>query len=54
MPDAIELAEHCCKILVSGQEGTELIERIPKVPQSILRASHGRVLRIYNQSWRRL
>ncbi len=45
MPDAIELAEHCCKILVTGQEGTDLIERIPELLELIPHASQSRVLR---------
>jgi hypothetical protein len=44
-PDAIALAEHCCKILVADQERTDLIERIPELLGLIPSASQARVLR---------
>jgi hypothetical protein len=44
-PDAIALAEHCCKILLADQERTELIGRIPEVLGLIPPASQARALR---------
>jgi hypothetical protein len=45
VPDASDLAQHCCKTLVADTQGDDLIGRIPEILALIPSASQARVLR---------